>query len=88
MAGSDIRYPPPGPDHHALAGTFAPDLILHTDEGATSVADLMHTARPVLLDLTDRANHRRTHRDRSARAARSALRLVRHTSRKELMTCP
>jgi 2-polyprenyl-6-methoxyphenol hydroxylase-like FAD-dependent oxidoreductase len=54
MAGSDIRYPPPGPDHHALTGTFAPDLTLHTDEGTTSVAELMHTARPVFLDLADR----------------------------------
>jgi 2-polyprenyl-6-methoxyphenol hydroxylase-like FAD-dependent oxidoreductase len=54
MAGSDIRYPPPGPDHDALTGTFAPDLTLHTDEGTTSVADFMHTARPVFLDLADR----------------------------------
>jgi 2-polyprenyl-6-methoxyphenol hydroxylase-like FAD-dependent oxidoreductase len=54
MAGADIRYPPPGPDHHALTGTFAPDLTLHTDEGTTSVAELMHTARPVFLDLADR----------------------------------
>ena len=43
MAGSDIRYPFPGHDHHALIGTFAPDLALHTDGGATSVAELMHT---------------------------------------------
>ena len=117
IAGSDIRYPLPGPDHHALTGTFAPDLALHTDRGATSVAELMHAARPVLLDLADRAdlresgpglaashrhphrrdrspagrrppdppgrphrlgrNHRRTHRHRCARAARSALPLVR-----------
>ena len=54
MAGTDIRYPPPGPDHHALTGTFAPDLTLHTDQGTTSVAELMHTARPVFLDLADR----------------------------------
>jgi 2-polyprenyl-6-methoxyphenol hydroxylase-like FAD-dependent oxidoreductase len=54
MAGSDIRYLPPGPDHHALTGTFAPDLTLHTDEGTTSVAELMHTARPVFLGLADR----------------------------------
>src|SRR3989449_5917189 len=30
MAGTDIRYPPPGPDHHALTRTFAPDLTLRT----------------------------------------------------------
>jgi 2-polyprenyl-6-methoxyphenol hydroxylase-like FAD-dependent oxidoreductase len=54
IAGTDIRYPPPDPDHHALTGTFAPDLTLHTDQGTTSVAALMHTARPVFLDLADR----------------------------------
>ena len=36
IAGTDIRYPLPGPDHHALTGTFAPDLALHTDRGATA----------------------------------------------------
>ena len=39
-----------------MIGTFAPDLTLHTDQGTTSVAVLMHTARPVLLDLADRAS--------------------------------
>ena len=63
IAGTDIRYPPPGPDHHALTGTFAPDLTLHTDQGTTSVAELMHTARPVLLDLADRPDLRETARD-------------------------
>ncbi|MGZ6544956.1 MAG: FAD-dependent monooxygenase [Actinomycetota bacterium] len=58
MAGSDIRYPFPGHDHHALIGTFAPDLALRTDPGATSVAELMHSARPILLDLADRADLR------------------------------
>jgi 2-polyprenyl-6-methoxyphenol hydroxylase-like FAD-dependent oxidoreductase len=60
MAGSDVRYPFPGHDHHALIGTFAPDLALHTDQGATSVADLMHIARPILLDLADRPDLRET----------------------------
>ena len=41
-----------------MAGTFAPDLALHTDQGTTSVAELMHTARPVLLDLADRQDLR------------------------------
>jgi 2-polyprenyl-6-methoxyphenol hydroxylase-like FAD-dependent oxidoreductase len=54
MAGSELRYPFPGHDHHALIGTFAPDLALRTDRGATSVAELMHTARPVFLDLAGR----------------------------------
>lgn len=63
MAGSDIRYPLPGHDHHALIGAFAPDLTLHTDRGATSVAELMHSARPVFLDLADRPDLRETARD-------------------------
>jgi len=63
IAGTDIRYPLPGHDHHALIGTFAPDLALHTDRGATSVAELMHTARPILLDLADRTDLRETARD-------------------------
>jgi 2-polyprenyl-6-methoxyphenol hydroxylase-like FAD-dependent oxidoreductase len=58
VAGSDIRYPMSGSDHHALAGAFAPDLTLHTDQGVTGVADLLHPARPVLLDLADRPDLR------------------------------
>ncbi|WP_280491537.1 FAD-dependent monooxygenase [Nocardia asiatica] len=54
---TDIRYPMPGSDH-SLAGAFAPDLTLHTDQGITSVAALMQTARPVLLDLADRQDLR------------------------------
>ncbi|WP_454195187.1 FAD-dependent monooxygenase [Nocardia sp. Marseille-Q1738] len=60
---TDIRYPMPGSYHHALAGTFAPDLTLHTDQGITSVAELMQTARPVLLDLSDRQDLREIARD-------------------------
>jgi 2-polyprenyl-6-methoxyphenol hydroxylase-like FAD-dependent oxidoreductase len=63
MAGSEVRYPFPGHEHHALIGTFAPDLALRTDRGATSVAELMHTARPVFLDLADRPVLRETARD-------------------------
>ena len=55
--------PVPGHDHHALIGTFAPDLTLRTDQGVTSVADLMHSARPVFLDLADRADLREVARD-------------------------
>ena len=64
---ADIRYPPPGPDDHALTGTFAPDLTLQTDRGTTSVAELMHAARPVLLDLADRADLREAASDRQPR---------------------
>ncbi|MEU1393425.1 MULTISPECIES: FAD-dependent monooxygenase [unclassified Nonomuraea] len=54
VAGADIRYPMPGPNPHPLAGTFAPDLTLHTGQGTTRVAELLHPARPILLDLADR----------------------------------
>ncbi|TKK85197.1 FAD-binding monooxygenase [Herbidospora galbida] len=57
VAGADLRHPTPGCDH-PLAGTFAPDLTLHTDHGVTGVAELMRAARPVFLDLADRADLR------------------------------
>ncbi|KPC64360.1 FAD-dependent monooxygenase [Streptomyces chattanoogensis] len=60
VAGSDIRYPMPGAHQHTLAGTFAADLTLHTGQGTTSVAELMHTARPLFLDLADRPELRGT----------------------------
>ncbi|MFI7617851.1 helix-turn-helix domain-containing protein [Nonomuraea terrae] len=53
----------PAPAYHPLAGAFAPDLTLHTGQGITSVAKLMHPARPVLLDLADRPELRQTARD-------------------------
>ena len=62
IAGTDIRYPMPGPSQHALAGTFAPDLTLRTGQGTTSVAELMHPARPILLDLAGRPDLRETAR--------------------------
>jgi 2-polyprenyl-6-methoxyphenol hydroxylase-like FAD-dependent oxidoreductase len=63
IAGTDVRYPIPGPSQHALAGTFAPDLTLHTGQGTTSVAELMHAARPVLLDLAGRPDLREAARE-------------------------
>ncbi|MEV0298224.1 FAD-dependent monooxygenase [Nocardia sp. NPDC050710] len=63
VGGADIRYPAPGPDQHALTGAFAPDLTLHTDRGITSVAELMHTARPIFLDLADRPDLREVAQD-------------------------
>ncbi|MET7466377.1 FAD-dependent monooxygenase [Nonomuraea sp. NPDC005501] len=62
VAGTDLRYPMPGAEPHPLAGAFAPDLTLHTDQGVTSVAELMHTARPVLLDLAGRPELRQVAR--------------------------
>ena len=47
LAGSDIRYDIG--DDHPLSGHMVPDLVL--DDGRR-VADLLHSARPILLDLT------------------------------------
>ncbi|GAS99133.1 acihydroxylase [Mycolicibacterium canariasense] len=47
LAGSDVRYDVG--DDHPLAGRMVPDLTL--DDGRR-VADLLHEARPVLLDLS------------------------------------
>jgi len=57
IAGTDVRYPAPGPGDHPLVGTFAPDLAMPGQPGgpaATSVAELMRPAQPVLLMLADR----------------------------------
>ncbi|GGQ13873.1 FAD-dependent oxidoreductase [Streptosporangium pseudovulgare] len=63
VAGTDLRYPMPGSGHHPLTGTFAPDLTLHADDGVTSLAQLMHPARPVLLDLAGRPDLREAAHD-------------------------
>lgn len=63
IAGSDIRYEPSDPRAHPMTGTFAPDLTLHTQQGTTSVAELMHPARPILVDLADRPDLRATAHD-------------------------
>jgi hypothetical protein len=47
IAGTDVRYPMPGPNPHPLAGTFAPALGFD-----------LHAARPVFLDLADRRDLR------------------------------
>ncbi|MET9487129.1 FAD-dependent monooxygenase [Nocardia sp. NPDC006630] len=63
IAGTDIRYPLSGSEGHALAGAFAPDLVLQTGDGETTVAELMRPARPVFLDLADRPDLREIARD-------------------------
>ncbi|WP_399217811.1 hypothetical protein [Streptomyces sp. SAJ15] len=45
----DIRYP--FGDGHPLLGRRVPDVELKTAGGATRVFELLHAARPVLLDL-------------------------------------
>ena len=63
MAGSDLRYPFPGHEQNPLIGTFAPDLAFHADQGTARIAEILHTARPVFLDLADRADLREAARD-------------------------
>ncbi|GAA1694719.1 FAD-dependent monooxygenase [Fodinicola feengrottensis] len=54
MAGADVRYDITcdTPCGHPLAGQWMPDLPLRTENGETTVTELMRTGRPVLLDLT------------------------------------
>ncbi|MEU8652079.1 FAD-dependent monooxygenase [Streptomyces sp. NPDC048737] len=49
LTALDIRYPVDG--RHPLAGRRVPDADLKTPGGATRVYELLHAARPVLLDL-------------------------------------
>ncbi|MGW0663780.1 FAD-dependent monooxygenase [Streptodolium elevatio] len=63
IAGGDIRYPMPYADEHPLTGVFAPNLALRTDKGPTTVAELLHSARPVLVDLADRTDLREAAED-------------------------
>ncbi len=55
MAGADIRYDM-GPEAHPLAGSWAPDLTLHTAGGTVRLAELTRPARPLLIDMTDGAS--------------------------------
>ena len=54
IEGSDVRYPMPASNAqpHPLLGKLAPDLQLETRHGRTRVAEFMHAAQGVLLDLT------------------------------------
>jgi 2-polyprenyl-6-methoxyphenol hydroxylase-like FAD-dependent oxidoreductase len=49
MAALDIRYDVG--DGHPLLGRAMPDLDLQTDDGPTRVYELLHEARPLLIDL-------------------------------------
>ncbi|MFC1432538.1 hypothetical protein ACEZDB_17975 [Streptacidiphilus sp. N1-3] len=56
IAGSDVRYAMGGTDAHPLVGRFVPDLDLRLPTGETArLAELIRTARPLLLDLTEGA---------------------------------
>ena len=50
MSGLDVRYDLG--EGHPLLGRRMPDLDLVTAEGPTRVFELLHDARPVLLDMT------------------------------------
>ncbi len=54
IEGSDVRYPVPAGSAppHPLLGKLAPDLQLETRHGRTRVAEFMHPANGVLLDIT------------------------------------
>jgi 3-(3-hydroxy-phenyl)propionate hydroxylase len=49
LSGLDVHYDLG--DGHPLLGRRMPDLDLDTAEGPTRVYELLHDARPVLLDL-------------------------------------
>jgi hypothetical protein len=53
MYALDTRYDTGSAGPHPLAGGWAPDLALTTTVGASSVGELLHSARGVLLDLTE-----------------------------------
>ena len=60
LQGNDIRYDMQndGAAEHPLIGQWAPNMRLSTAEGPRYVAQLMHGARGVLLDLTEGAQLR------------------------------
>lgn len=53
LTALDVRYPAGG--DHPMEGRRVFDADLKTDEGVIGVYQLLHAARPVLLDLSGRA---------------------------------
>ncbi|MEU8887615.1 FAD-dependent monooxygenase [Streptomyces sp. NPDC048442] len=74
VSGQGIHYPQPL-SAPALAGSFLPNHTFTTDEGPTTVAELLHEARPLLL-LTEGVT--------APRESRPWLRTVRVSSREPL----
>lgn len=60
ITGTSLAYDMGGDHTDPLVGRLAPDLRLKTAEGPTTLAALLHTARPLLLDLADRPDLRET----------------------------
>ena len=54
ISGLDIRYDLG--EGHPLLGRRMPDLDLHTADGPLRVFELLHDARPLLLDLGQRGD--------------------------------
>ncbi|WP_435592701.1 FAD-dependent monooxygenase [Nocardia sp. bgisy118] len=52
IAGADVHYDMGAPDAHPLVGRFAPDMDVRTAAGTVRLAELVRSARPLLLDLT------------------------------------
>ncbi|MBF6331097.1 FAD-dependent monooxygenase [Nocardia transvalensis] len=50
LAGADVRYDTCS--DHPLAGRFVPDFTVETGGGTARIAELLRSARPLLLDLT------------------------------------
>ncbi|WP_216902972.1 FAD-dependent monooxygenase [Nocardia alni] len=50
LAGTDVRYDTGDP--HPLSGHLIPEFTVHTADGSHRIAELLRTARPILLDLT------------------------------------
>jgi hypothetical protein len=52
ITGVGVVYPVGGRADDPLAGRMVPSLPLKTAEGTTTLAELLHDARPLLLDLS------------------------------------
>ena len=53
LSGLDICYP--GSGDHPLLGRRVPDVAINTSSGTTTIYQLLHRARPVLLSFSDDA---------------------------------
>jgi len=69
LAGLDIRYPT-GPGEHPLLGARMPHVGLRTGTGESSPAELLRSARGVLLDLSGGSAGYAEHRALAAKWAR------------------
>jgi 2-polyprenyl-6-methoxyphenol hydroxylase-like FAD-dependent oxidoreductase len=53
LSGLDLRYP--GSGDHPLLGRRVPDVAINTSSGTTTIYQLLHRAKPVLLSFSDDA---------------------------------